>query len=416
MEIANAYLKKHQFIKPDISKVPFTEGLLKYIVVIPAYCEPDVFNTLLSLKRCTLPINTVEVFILINFPLSVSEKIKAENKALFSQLTNWSKKNNLPHLTFIPLIIPDLPDKHAGAGLARKILMDSACQRFSEQNIEDGIILSLDADTIVPKNYLSDLEKKTSDKKNGCFIFNFKHPLNGDEFSPAIYNAITLYELHLRYYKLILQSTGYPFYQYTIGSCFAVRALTYMQAGGMSRRKGGEDFYFLHKIFPNTQTVFLQNTYLSPSPRASWRVPFGTGPAIKKIIESEQQQLLTYHPKSFFDLKPFIKMIPLLWEMDSTTINHNLQKLPKSILSYLISINIIDSITEIKNNCSSQNSFTKRFFNWFDAFKVLKYLNYARDNYYVDIHITKATNIFLETNINTPSKLLEILRKKDELL
>ncbi len=416
MEIAKAYLIKHQFIKPDISRVPQKKGLLKYIVIIPAFCEPDIFDTLHSIKNCTFPSFNIEVFILVNYPLGSSEEIKAENNTLFSQLKKWSGEYNHPHLSFTPLLAPDLPDKHAGAGLARKILMDSACQRFDEEKVNDGVIFSLDADTLVPPDYFTDLERLAVSPKTGCFIFNFKHPLEGNAFPPDIYNAIILYELHLRYYKNILQSIGYPYYQYTIGSCFAVRAKLYMQAGGMSRRKGGEDFYFLHKIFPNTETEFLNHTYLTPSPRASWRVPFGTGPAIKKIIDSEKRQLKTYHPKSFLELKPFIEEIPLLWDLNAAAIKNHIKRYAPGILNFLISNDSIAAITEIKNNCATQKAFTKRLLLWFDAFKVLKYLNYTRDNYYADIDIIEAVNMFLKTNLGEPKRLLEKLRERDDVL
>ena len=41
-----------------------------------------------------------------------------------------------------------------------------------------------------------------------------------------------------------------------------------------------------------------------------------------------------------------------------------------------------DKITEIKNNTSGFHSFKKRFFGWFNMFRIVKYLNYVHSGIY----------------------------------
>ena len=63
---------------------------------------------------------------------------------------NYSKKN----IHLISVLIDDLDSKHAGVGWARKLGMDLAIQRFRSINF-NGIIVGLDADTVVEPNYLN---------------------------------------------------------------------------------------------------------------------------------------------------------------------------------------------------------------------------------------------------------------------
>jgi len=93
----------------------------------------------------------------------------------------------------------NLPKKHAGAGLARKIGMDLALHRFNQLNRPDGMILSLDADTQIEKNYFTAIDKdlkSVQEDISGCII-RFAHTFEEGIYSDAIKSAIVSYELHL---------------------------------------------------------------------------------------------------------------------------------------------------------------------------------------------------------------------------
>ena len=85
----------------------------------------------------------------------------------------------------------------------------------------------------------------------------------------------------------------------------AVKALPYIKAGGMNRRQAGEDFYFIQKLVPAGGYFSLNSTTVYPSPRPSFRVPFGTGASISKLNESGEPVLLTYNISAFNELKLF---------------------------------------------------------------------------------------------------------------
>ena len=66
-----------------------------------------------------------------------------------------------------------------------------------------------------------------------------------------------------------------------------MRAAAYVRAGGMRVRKGGEDFYFLQAAAKTGRVVTGDRVLVHPSPRPSDRVPFGTGPAVRKLMAGE---------------------------------------------------------------------------------------------------------------------------------
>jgi hypothetical protein len=369
---------------------PPSRGLL-YVVVIPAYLEKNIFDTLDSIKNTKSIDDSVEVLIVVNFSEKDSPENKIANEIIYRQLVKWSDENSKPMLRFFTLLARDLPSKHAGAGLARKIGMDEAVHRFGLMDRPEGIILSLDADTLVAPDYFTAVVSEFGSKPEfgGC-ILPFAHPISGKEFSSKIYDAVVLYELHLRYYKRALQLAGFPYARYTIGSCFGVRAGFYSQMGGMNRRKAGEDFYFLNKLFPHSDFCEIKGTCVYPSPRPSKRVPFGTGPVIQKLVESGIMKYETYCLQAFLDLRILFNSVEILYESNDIEVNHFLQSLPDSLRDFLNQNNFPEKIGEIKKNTASVRSFNKRFFLWFDGFKVVKFLNDSHKEHYQKTDVIEA--------------------------
>ena len=115
--------------------------------------------------------------------------------------------------------------------------------------------------------------------------------------------------MHLRYYYQGLAYSGFPYVFHTVGSAIAVKALSYVKAGGMNSRQAGEDFYFIQKLVPSGGYFNLNSTTVYPSPRASFRVPFGTGASIGKLTEDNSSILLTYNFLAFKELRTFFGMI-----------------------------------------------------------------------------------------------------------
>ncbi len=409
MSFGDQYLEKQilkfnfSFDKPDKS--------LGLCVIIPCYDEDRLIETLNSLWRCKRPAHLVEVIIVVNSSLFEKKEILARNLATIDEFNDWEKQHRDNQLIFLLAHTPDLPEKHAGPGLARKIGMDLAIARFNQIQKPDGILISLDADCTCSDDYLITIEAAFSNNKNiDCATISFEHPLTGMDYSQAVYNAIIQYELHLRYHIEYLRYIGYPYAFHTLGSCFAVKAASYVKQGGMNQRKAGEDFYFLHKLFANGNTVEINNTTVIPSPRPSSRVVFGTGPVINKLSTGSNSILKTYHPNAYNDLKQLLDLIPSLYEYNDYEAFSDC--LPETITGFLMQHNVFEKVNEIKQNTASQSAFVKRFHTWFTPLMVVRFLNYAHQKYYSMVPIGNAAKellVFYNQKQSENQNLLELL-------
>jgi len=393
MGFADAYLKRHALKEKFIGEEPSPQ--LQFIVIIPAYNESGLTSCLDSFVLCDLPDQAIEIICLINWSEDVDEEIKVANHNIFLQAREWCRSTNIDGMNFYAIEAGNMSTKHAGVGLARKILMDEAVHRFNQINNTDGIIISCDADCKPEKNFFTAIEEHYAihPKTAGCNI-RFEHDLSEKSFGSEVITAITDYELHMRYYLQSLRATKHPNVFHTLGSSFSVKAKAYCQQGGMNKRQAGEDFYFLQKLFDLGNFSECKETTIQASPRPSSRVPFGTGPVIQSYIETKQS-VLTYNPTLFEIIHGFISSIHLFYaEKDLAKIIDDLHPLMKTFLHQQKGI---DRILEIKSNSGSESAFRKRFFRWFNMFRMLKFLNSGK-SVFQDVPVREAAIKYLEKN------------------
>ncbi len=411
---AEKYLKRHLLFKNHIKTVPNND--LNIIVVIPCFNEPDILNSIKSLFNCVRPQCSIEVLLVLNSSETANTDEINQNLESHNFVSNWSKDNSEEKLNLHIIHCENLPEKQAGVGLARKTGMDEAIFRFNQINNSDGIIISFDADTLCENNFFTEIEKsyKENTKANAC-ITHFKH-YKDDNTSDDIISAINQYELYLRYYYQALKFIGFPYYYFTIGSCFSVKANIYIKQGGMNKKQAGEDFYFLQKIYPLGNITELYSTCIYPSSRISDRVPFGTGPSIKKLVESNDE-LMVYNILLFIDLKSFLNIKNDLFKITNTDYKLFIKRLPNSISDFFISNNFVEIINEINKNSPTLEKFEKRFFHNFNAFMVIKYLNFAEGKYYKKVTIRKSAMDLLNLLItnNKEVDIKDLLNKYIEI-
>ncbi|MGB1103732.1 MAG: glycosyltransferase family 2 protein [Crocinitomicaceae bacterium] len=412
----NFYLDRYGFQEPKITAAPSKN--LSIIVVIPCFYEPDLTASLEALYNCSIPEDiSVEVITVINAGVHHSQAIKDHNRQTYEENLAWSKKHQKERLKFHFLMEEDLPKKHAGVGLARKIGMDEAVARFHQID-KDGIIVCFDADAVCSTNYITSIfehfEKHA--ETPGCSI-HYEHPTSGEEYENSIYEGIINYELHLRYYNQCMRYAGLPYAFHTVGSSMAVRSSAYQKQGGMNKRKAGEDFYFIHKIIGLGNFTELKSAMVIPSPRTSDRVPFGTGKAIGDWIQASEDIFYTYAFNSFEIIRKFVHLIPALQDKELSDCKLDIEEQNKRLLfDFLNSINFDKVLSEIRNNSTTSISFKKRFFQWFDAFKILKGVHFFRDQGIKNEPIYEQVNILLDRidgpkNIQSPLDQLKYIRK-----
>ncbi len=366
----------------------------QYCLVIPAYKESPAFYQRLATTLCKQ--HAVLLILIINQP-DCNSSVDARNQHLWQSLiddTQAGQAHQHLQLRDIPatnsaLLLVDrfspvqqIPEKQ-GVGLARKIGADIALTLIDSKHIERPWIYTSDADAHLPDNYFSALDGDTNanhSSQSAAAIYPFKHRCDD---SP-VGQATRLYEQRMQQYVDGLQSAGSPYAFQTIGSAIAVSAKHYGEVRGFPKRSGGEDFYLLNKLAKTGAINKLQTPEIIIEARQSDRVPFGTGPAISKLLleQNIHQAKIFYHPQIFAALKTWLKTMTM-----SQTLPLDELPLPTSTLQALQAIGALKAIAAARKVSTSEQSYNKHLHTWFDAFKTLKFIHQLREKRYPNIEI-----------------------------
>lgn len=360
------YFQRFGGREPLIAAAPAKD--LRMVVVVPSHDEPDLVGSLASLQECDPPGGSLEVIVVVNSSCAAEAEVKARNAAGAVAAREWFEALAEQRFQLHVLEFSDLPRKHAGVGLARKLGMDEAVRRLAQVGRdEDGVIVCYDADCRCDTNLLTAIQRRFDEhpRSPGCSVY-FEHPLDGPD--DRINAAIEQYELHLRYYIEACRYAGHPFAFHTIGSSMAVTVGAYVRQGGMNRRQAGEDFYFLQKLIPLGGFGEVNDTRVIPSPRISHRVPFGTGRAVGDCCREQSTELPSYPLAAFADLREYFL---------------DVERMPPGLLGdFLAEQRLGERLREIRSQTGDEPAFRKRFFRWFDAFMLMKWVHYSRDRWY----------------------------------
>lgn len=409
MTFADNYFKRFQ-AEPDSNPQPVPDKL-GLAVVIPAYNEPDIEDTLISLLHNYEPGCIIDVILVFNAPDDKPEEVINRNLTDFQHYSEFAETLDHPFIN-LSVYWQVFPKKVAGPGSARKLGMDIALDRFNKINKNDGVILSLDADAVVSKNYLSSVYSCFSKNpdQDAATIY-FEHPYQEAD------DPIVLYELYLRYFRHALKWTGYPHHFYSIGSCFAVRADAYAAQGGMNRKNAGEDFYFLNKIEINGNLGECNTPVVYPSGRVSDRVPFGTGPEVRKIKEEGRYDV--YSMKCFELLAKVVRFVDKTYEISKADYDKSLDNFDGAVAEYFSRVYLWDAIEDARKNSTDEKSYLKRLYRYYDTFKVIRFLNYLSE------HLHPKNDVAIESALladkleilyedRDEESLLEAYRKYDQ--
>ena len=378
---ATHYLHKHRLASNQITAAPDPD--LHLIVVIPAYDEPDLLQMLQGLQKLSRPGRAVEIIVVLNDAEVDTASLRAWHLAQYTHLGYEMRHARFPvHITYHP----GLPKRHAGVGLARKLGLDEGFARLLAVNNLNGLLVCLDADCQCEENYFVALETHFASLSDTCAAnIYFEHPLSAHPpimpLTP-IDEGILKYELFLRYHVFGLRFAGAPHAFQTLGSCMVVRAIDYARQGGMNRRQGGEDFYFLQKYFRLGTFSEVRNTTVRPSARVSSRAPFGTGHALKHWLKTDSHRTYpVYAPACYQALRDcYAALRCIRIETDRSA--------AESLLSdgllgnYLHQTGFFSRIDEVRQNVASDRAFQKRIRRWFDGLRVLKAIHWLTENSY----------------------------------
>lgn len=414
---SNFYLKRFGFGKTLIKNFP--DENLNIIVTIPSFAEPNLQDAVKSLLNCIPPKKAFEIIILVNQSEVDEPEIITQNLLSIEKTEVFFSSVGNPKNVFL-LKDFNLPKKHAGVGLARKLLMDEAVRRFEMVGNKNGLIVCFDADSEVEENYFITLEKFfLENEKIEAAGLHFEHPFEELPENSSERKAIVDYELHLRYYIQALKFANHPFAFHTIGSSMVVKNSAYQAYGGMNKRKAGEDFYFLQKIIPHGGFGEIYETKVIPSPRESNRVPFGTGKAVGEFLNQKATEYNTYNFEIFKALKPLFESSAFFYDSDLKGFKTFISENCELLYEFFEENNLWLNFEEVKKNTNNIKSFEKRYFNWLNAFMALKMVHYL-EVYYKKQPISLSSKLLLaQLELDIPNNLsnedlLRVFRNLDK--
>jgi len=301
------------------------------------------------------------------------------------------------------LIIRRLDEKSIpykqGVGLARKISNDCAAALINEKYIKNIIIYNTDADAILPKDYFSRIIEQTDTgntiEKTAAWVYPFQHVHHSYQGKQS---ASELYQKSIESYVEGLKYAESDFAFHTIGSAIAINSHAYISVRGFPKKNAGEDFYLLNKLRKVGSVETLLGYPIQLSSRISHRVPFGTGPALKKISSSKKinEIEIFYSHECFAILKSFLLFWRSVYTLPndlqrSSTITSAINKLHipvEPILSNYQFERLLreesDSLSlfEKLHNTHSQTQWEKKLMQIFDGFRTLKLLHKLRDRHF----------------------------------
>lgn len=405
MNFAAHYFARYKSLPSFFCEKPDEEPDI--IVIIPCLDDEFIFNTLDSLEHTNHVPVKIEVIVNVNSGERTLPEIVERNRIIFDGLKQKAETGFYRKFRLIPILVEGTAKKKNGVGFARKTAMDEAVRRFASINKPDGLIVSLDADSLVAKSYFQEIAKAMEHRSAECFTFQFQHNYDISVYPENVMAACRLYEIYLRYYRLALKTFGFPFAIHTIGSCFAIRAEAYTKLGGMPPKQGGEDFYFLQKAVKMHPVYEVRDPIVFPSPRVSNRVPFGTGPSVRNILE--KGEYLVYNFDLFGRLKVFYELFPAMERKDVK------EQIPSVISDYLGADTFDAILSECRKYSSSSKAFIKRMYDNFDAFFIVKFLNtFNNSDIYPPVDVHEAGRILLNYyGIKAPGDIYEELMSLD---
>jgi len=352
------------------------QGGFEGAVVIPSLAETDfLFTTLHALAQNPSELlHRFLIVVVVNHREDAPLSAKMDNHQTLQRLAARKPSLDNLHLAWVDAASSglELPKKTGGVGLARKIGMDLALPRFDYEKVTP-LLISLDADTLVRPDYLSTLIRHFQDAKVFGAVIPFCHQPGS---TPAEDRAIKRYELFLRAYVLGLSRAGSPYAFHTVGSAMVCSAQAYVRMGGMNVRAAGEDFYFLQQLAKTGGISKVKGTVVYPSPRASYRVPFGTGRSITRLLAGEKEAVMFYQTACFQVLKDWLDLIAQNVDAPGEEIRNKTKGISLPLTDFLDRVQFPAVWNKLKKNLRTPSTLLSGFHGWFDGLKTMKLIHH----------------------------------------
>ena len=349
-------------------------GTYQGVVVIPALAEMDRLPLTLGDLADQDPAELAVwgIVVVVNHRVDADPVLQENNRRTLHWLRNEPLGDRL-NLFWVDAVSPgcELPERHGGVGMARKIGADLALPLLSETG--DPVLVYLDADTRVQPGYLKAIRRHFDSSALPAAVIPFRHQAGS---SPEEEDAICRYELMLRCYVFGLKQAGSPYAFHTVGSTMACRVSAYLAIGGMNQRSVAEDFYFLQKLAKTGRGIGeVSGCVVFPSSRPSQRVPFGTGKAVMRQLAGEGSAGV-YPLFLFRVLQDWLQLVAGHLSCSADEILTSADRLEPVLGDFLRQNRWLDVWPRLQNNHRMSGRLLQAFHEWFDGLKTLRLLHH----------------------------------------
>ena len=364
----HSYLKKRGISGPWKIK-PLITRAFNQAIVIPAYAELEFLPLTIESINQNKPelLNQTLVVVVVNNANNSPQSIKANNQLTIQKI---NENNYQFTLAVVDAASPglELPLKHAGVGLTRKIGMDLALSHLTSPQ---SLIFCTDADTQVSPDYLSKVKQYFKSQNTSAAVIGFRHLESSDI---ANNDYIEQYEKFLKTTAEKMQRAGSPYGYIAMGSTMACTAESYCAVGGMPRKKATEDFYFLQELTKYCGVETIPETLVFPSSRPISRVYLGTGFRMQQMQKGFDVQKLYYSDTAFSILEQWLKLGSTARKVELSIILQEAKNIDPKLEVFLQNEGIDNIWGKLQNNTPSKSHFKKQFHRWFDGLKTIRFL------------------------------------------
>ncbi len=350
----SAYLARHaEAAAPALAER--VTSRFQRALIIPAYAESPAFAERFLARDDA---RTTLLVVVVNQPEQAPPAAAQRTADLLEKLSHLTS----PSLVTIAATNPPLPRRQA-VGLARKLGTDLAALLHARGQLISPWLYQTDADATLPVHYF---QPDSSLPHAGAIVFSHRHVSD----NPALAAAAASYEAHMAHYVRGLQFARSPYAYPTLGSTLAVHVESYAAVRGFPRRDAAEDFYLLNKVAKVGGVQWLRDVVVTLQARRSQRVPFGTGPALERILGAGE--VTTYNPACFALLREVQQHLETLAAAPAEA-----STLSAPAATLLDNLDWPEVATRFLTQHRHAPARRKAFHDWFDAFRTLKFVRAA---------------------------------------
>ncbi|MCA9520195.1 MAG: hypothetical protein KC609_04460 [Myxococcales bacterium] len=339
-------------------------------VVVPVYDEVDQLDETLAALESSIEVfaGRGHVVLVVNEHRESPEAAKASNRAALRVL---GERWRAPWLGLVDAASEGLAfdGVDEGVGLARRIGADLLLPYCAPRTV----LAHLDADTRVPREYLSRLVERLSAAEPRAAVLDFRHRV----VDPRLGEAVRTYERFLKTTAARLAAIGSPYGYVALGSAMASNVAAYLDVRGVPVRAAGEDFYFLQKLAKSCGVVTLDELCVEPAARLSKRVPFGTGRRLEAAQNGVDPSQLFYDEPAFELFAAFRRLARGAFDHDGQELRRVIGRLNPMLPALLERQGLLRRWEKLRRSAAEPRRFAEQFDRWYDALKTLQFLRYV---------------------------------------